>query len=245
MRRILFHWRGTAVYSYPVMLYLGIVLGIYAELFAAGTVGLDRARVLAATLILLTSALLGARLLFVAANWKLFRTHPERILRFSDGGASMYGGLLLAVPLSIPLLNALGISAGLFWDCAALTMLIGMIVTRVGCLLNGCCAGKPTCGPLGVNLTDYRGVTIRRLPTQLFEAAWGLAVLFGAWLLWGRLPFAGGMLLYILGGYGAGRALLESTREEQDQLFGVTLHRAISTALLAIAVLAFTLARRG
>ena len=97
MRRILFHFFGTPIYSYPAMLYLGIVLGIYAELHAAKSIGMPLHSTLFATLILLTMALLGARLLHVLPLWHIYRHNLKHILHFSNGGASMYGGLLVAV----------------------------------------------------------------------------------------------------------------------------------------------------
>ena len=53
MRPILFRLRGIPIYSYPAMLYLGTVLGIEAELYAARTIGMGTSRTLAATLLLL------------------------------------------------------------------------------------------------------------------------------------------------------------------------------------------------
>ena len=44
MRRVLFHWFGRPVHSYPAMLYLGTVLGFYAQLYAAVSIGLHAAR---------------------------------------------------------------------------------------------------------------------------------------------------------------------------------------------------------
>src|SRR5713101_7222602 len=104
MRRVLFTLRGRPVHSYPVMLYFAIVLGIYSQLIAARSIGVDTGAALAATLILVAIALLGARLLFVVPHWREFSREPGRILRFADGGASMYGGVLLAVPTSVPVL---------------------------------------------------------------------------------------------------------------------------------------------
>ena len=242
MRRILFHIFGVPIYSYPAMLYVGIVLGIYAQLYAARSIGLDRERMLAATLILLMLALAGARLLFVLAHLEFYKSHLQRIFRLSEGGMSMYGGLLLAVPLSVRVLAAIHIPFGVFWDVASFTMLIGMTVTRVGCFLNGCCAGKPTHGFLGVWLPDYRGAWVRRIPTQVLEAAWGIIVLSGSCLLWHRLTFPGALFLYVMGAYGAGRIVLESTRDEQDRLFGLTLHRALSGVFVAVSLAAFTFA---
>src|SRR4030095_14917404 len=187
------------------MLYIVIVLGIYAELYAASKIGLDVVPTLTATLALLSAALLGARLLYVLTEWPFYRERRGEILRFSRGGASMYGGLLLAVPLSVPVLLALGLPIGEFWDVASFTMLTGMIVTRVGCFLNGCCAGRPTNGRWGIVLPNDRGVCRRRIPTQILEGAWGLVVLVGAMLLWRTLPFGGALFLYAVCVYSLGR----------------------------------------
>ena len=242
MRRVLFVWGGWRVHSYPAMLYVGIVLGIYAQLGAARSLDLDAGRTLAATLLLLTTALLGARLLHVVAHWPVYRADPARILRFAEGGASMYGGVLVAVPLSVLLLPLLGLPFGAFWDTASFTMLVGMIVTRAGCFLNGCCAGRPTASRWGVSLPDYRGVWRRRVPLQALEAAWGLGVLAGACGLWSRRPFGGAVLLFTLGAYGAGRILLEPLRDETDRVMGTSVHRAISTGFVAIALGALAIA---
>jgi hypothetical protein len=59
VRRVLFHFGGIPIYSYPAMLYLGIVLGIYAQLAAALSIGLPVWPTLSTTLLLLTAALFG------------------------------------------------------------------------------------------------------------------------------------------------------------------------------------------
>ena len=92
----------------------------------------------------------------------------------------MYGGLV-AVTLSVPLLAALDLGFWAFWDVGAIVMLIGMVFTRVGCLLNGCCSGQPTDGRFGLALRDRSGISRRRIPTQLLEAGLGAAVLAAVW----------------------------------------------------------------
>jgi phosphatidylglycerol:prolipoprotein diacylglycerol transferase len=117
-----------------------------------------------------------------------------------------------------------------------------MIVTRVGCFLNGCCAGRPTSGWWGVNLPDSNGVWRRRIPAQILEIAWGSAVLAGAVLLWGRLSFQGALFLYTIGAYGAGRIVLESVRDEQDHISGISVQKGISAGFVAISLCAFAIA---
>jgi phosphatidylglycerol---prolipoprotein diacylglyceryl transferase len=239
MRRVLFNFGKLPVYSYPAMLYLGIVAGIYTQRYSAPLFGLEAARVEVATLLLLLPALAGARLLFVASHWRTYVRDRSRIWLSTEGGAAMYGGLLLAVPISIPLLAALHLPFGRFWDVASFTMLTGMIVARVGCLLNGCCSGRETSGWLGIELPDHHGIRKRRVPTQILEIGWGLMVSAGALGLLKVPTFPGAIFLYTLGAYGAGRILLEPTRERQDGLLGIGLHRVLSTALVAVSLAAF------
>jgi phosphatidylglycerol---prolipoprotein diacylglyceryl transferase len=241
MRRILFQWRGFQVYSYPAMLYLGLVCGIIAGNYAANLARLNSARVFIATLLLLIPALAGARLLFVATHWEVYRRAPERIWRRSEGGAALYGGVPFMLLASVPLLAALEIPLGAFWDVATFTILIGMIFTRFGCLLNGCCGGRATDGPIALYLPDYVGNWQRRIPTQLLEAGWAGLLLMGAMALWNHLPFPGAIFLYALAGYGVGRFVFESTRAEQDRLGKLTLHRLISLLLVVGALVTFLL----
>lgn len=242
MRRVLFRCFSVPIYSFAAMLYTGIVLGIYAQLYAARSAGLDLALTLSATLLLLTAALAGARLLHVISNWRLYRERPGRIFRFVDGGAAMYGGLLLAVPLSFALLPVLGVPLGAYWDTATFAMLVGMIITRGGCFLNGCCAGRPTSSWWGINLPNYKGVWRRRIPMQILESVSGTIVLAATVLLWRRLPFKGALFLFALGAYCAGRIVLESMRDELDRVMGMSVHKTISTGFVALSLGVFVIA---
>ena len=236
MRRVLFTLHGIDIYSYPAMLYVGLVAVVLAGAQVAQNSGLNADAFAIAVLILLVPALVGSRLLFVMTHWPVFRDDPRRIWRRSDGGASLYGGLILIVPLSIPLLQAMALPFGRFWDAATFTMLIGMIFTRVGCLLNGCCSGRPTTGWLGIDLTDHRGVRRRRIPTQLMEMSWAAILLGAASALRGREPFAGAIFASALVAYGATRFVLEGLRDRETNHHDQPVMQTISAALALAAL---------
>lgn len=236
MRRVLFSWRGVTIYSYPFMLYLGVTFGVMAGTYAATQRGLNPARSYIAMLLLSAAALTGARLLFVAANWRLYRHEPRKIWRRSEGGYALYGGLLLALLLSAPLLWALQLPLGRFWDAAAITILTGMIFAKIGCSLNGCCAGRVTNRAYGFNLPDTQGIRKRRIPTQVIEAVFAAVLLAGAVVLWQRLPRDGDVFLVATAVYAAGRWALESAREGVGGLSRLTVGRAISAGLAIVAL---------
>lgn len=215
-RRFLIRWRGINIPSYTAMLYLGCVAGAFAGAAVAGSAGLEPRRFGLAAIILLAPALAGARLWFVLEHWSLYRHEPHRIWRRSEGGAALYGGLLMGVAASVPLLGQFGLPFWAFWDAASFTMLVGLVFARGGCLMHGCCAGRPTAHRLGIWLPDHRGVWRRRIPTQLLEAGWAAVVLAVAALARPVAPFAGAVFLAVLAAYGGGRLLLEPTRAEAD-----------------------------
>jgi phosphatidylglycerol:prolipoprotein diacylglycerol transferase len=232
VRPILFQWRGFTVWSYPAMLYVGLVLGVVAGNAAAHAAGLDAFRTFVATLVLIVPALAFARLLHVALYWRYYRLHLGDIWNRSQGGAAQYGGLLAALPISVPVLALLHLPLAAFWDVAIITILVGMMFVRVGCLLNGCCAGRPSTSWAGVRLPNHRGEWSRRIPSQLLEAGWSGALLAGALGLWRWLPFPGALCLLVIAGYAAGRLVLESLRERLPGAFPLTVHHAISALLV-------------
>jgi len=215
------------------MLYVGTVFGIVYGHDAAGRAGLNAFRVWLATLLLLVVALLGARLLFVVMHWSVYRRDLTRIFNKQEGGAAQYGGLLVAVPVSWPLLRALDVPFGGFWDVAIQTILVAMIFTRVGCLLNGCCAGRPT-ALFGVNLPNHLGVWRRRVPTQVLEGVFAAVLLAAAVMVWPSLPFPGALFLIIAGSYAVGRLPLESAREHEPGEGPFTVQHAISILMIAV-----------
>src|SRR5437016_1752037 len=239
MLRILLRCAGAPIYSYPAMLYLGTVLGVVAGNYAANRARLDSRVVFAITLLACGGGLIGGRLSFVVARWPIYWREPRRIWSGSEGGADMYGGLPLAVLVSVPLLRLWSLPFGAFWDVATFTILVAMIFTRVGCLLNGCCSGRHSEGRFALWLANQSGERRRRIPNQILEGSWAAVLLAGAVLLWGKLPFPGALFLYLLGGYGAGRLVLESTRERPPGAPRISIDHAVSMGLVVLCATGF------
>ncbi len=236
MRRVLLQWNGLRIHSYPAMLATGIVAGMFVQQSVAARMHLVVGQVSLATLLLLIPALLGSRLLFVLSHWSAYRSNRAAMYARNEGGGALYGGLLLAVPVSVPLLAALAVPFWRFWDSASFTMLAGMAITRAGCFLNGCCAGRPTNSRFGMYLPNHLGVWARRVPNQLLEAASAALLLAAVFALQRTSPAAGVVFLATVCGYGAVRALLEAARETQDRAFGLRLQRALSLGLVSLSL---------
>ncbi len=220
------------MWSYPAFLFIGLNAGIVVQNCAAHIARLDSFRVFVATFLLLPLALIGSRALFVAVEWRVSAAAPPRLWRKSDGGMSMYGAVPLMLASSVPVLAWLAVPFWQFWDVSTFCILTGMFFTRIGCLLNGCCAGRASQGPLAICLSDSRGERQRRTPTQLLEAALALALLVAASAAWGRLQMPGVLFLAALATYAAGRLPLQALRAERERLGTIDVQQAISVALV-------------
>lgn len=222
------------------MLYIGLVLGIVAGNMAAHAAHLDALRVYVATLVLIVPALAGARLLYVAAEWHIYRRNIRRIWDRKDGGSIMYGGLLAALLVSVPLLHILHLSLPGFWDVASFTMLVGMFFTRIGCLMNGCCSGRAS-RTWGMYLPNHAGVREKRVPTQLLEAAWAAILLVFAIAVRSSAPFPGALFLMICLGYAAGRLAMEFFRERRQTSPGFSIAHIVSLFITFVSISALTI----
>ena len=215
------------------MLYVGLVAGIFVGNMAAHKTGVDALRIFIATLVLIPPAIAGARLLYVAAHWSEYRDDTARIWNRAEGGMAMYGGLPIMLLLSLPVLAALDLNVGAFWDIAVLTIMTGLSLTKVGCLLNGCCAGRPSKNRIAITLTNARGESEQRIPVQVFESLWAVAMLAGGSLLLGRLPFDGALFLVVAGVYAGGRMTLDSLRERDHPTQRFEIGQTVSALTVA------------
>lgn len=238
MRRVLFSWRGIRVWSYPACLYLGLVLGVFAHQAAARSAGLDPLRSYVAILLLIPVALSGSRLLWIALNWETYRATPREPWSLPKGGGAMLGGLPLILLAAIPLTAALGIPYWRFIDTTLFCILPTMIVGRVGCVLNGCCVGKPSAGQFAMALPDVHGVWAHRHPTQLLEGGAGIVLLALA-IAVGPTRYAPGTLFLLCAAiYALARLGIQPLRADSERLAGTNALMLISAAVLVSSLIA-------
>jgi prolipoprotein diacylglyceryltransferase len=117
-------------------------------------------------------------------------------------------------------------------------MLVAVVVARFGCLMNGCCVGRATTGPLAMWLPDVRGNWLRRFPTQLLEAGWAAIVLVAVLSMRTRFVHPGALFATVVGAYAAGRLAIEPTRESPNPERTTYVNLAFSATLLVAALAA-------
>jgi len=165
------------VYTYGVLLAAAYLLGLKLAMVRARARNLDHTRVLDLGIYIIISALLGAKLLLLVTDWRTFTSSPGELLTLLRSGGVFYGGLIVAVAVSLWYIRRVGLPLWTTCDVFAPGIALGHVVGRLGCLFAGCCYGKPTDLPWGITFTDpfaaaNVGTPLNRPlhPTQLYEA---------------------------------------------------------------------------
>ncbi|MFA0732762.1 MAG: hypothetical protein LKKZDAJK_001114 [Candidatus Fervidibacter sp.] len=201
--------------SYGVMVAVGVLAGL---LWARGEF---RRRKLSddllydVTLAAIALGVVGARLLYVALNWSVYRTNlPAIVMIWSDGGLSFHGAVLGGVMGVGWVCHRYRVAFAEVADALAPSLALGHIFGRIGCFLNGCCYGTPTTLPIGVIFHNPAlGIdTLPSHPAQLYEAA-GLLLLFVSLVRYRRsAPYDGAVFALWLMGYSLLRFFVEFVR---------------------------------
>lgn len=126
----------------------------------------------------------------------------------------LWGGLLVYFALAVPAMLLLTRKKWAALDLVALSLPIPSILAKLGCLLHGCCYGRPSSWPWAIVFPEgSRGAPpgIPLHPTQIYE----MLVLAIILLVFRRLDanrWQGSMLLWFLMIYGLGRTLCDAFR---------------------------------
>jgi phosphatidylglycerol:prolipoprotein diacylglycerol transferase len=225
------------IHTYGLLLALAFIAGIWLASRNAAKVGLNPDSIWNLGLIIIFSALVGAKFLLFISEYSYYSANPREIFSLATLRSSgvYYGGLLLALAASAWYLHKTKLPSWRVADITAPGIALGQAIGRIGCLSAGCCYGKPTQLPWGITFTDpYSAenvgvpLNIRLHPTQLYESL-GAMILF-AYLMWRlkRKHFAGQIILEYLILYAALRFVIEFFRGDDDR--GFVLHGLLSTS---------------
>lgn len=193
----------------------------------------------------LVAALAGSKLLLILLDWRAYFEDPRSLLSALRSAGVLMAGVAagFVVCASVSWLRGLP-----FWkitDAVAIPLVLAQATGRIGCLLAGCCYGRPAAGlPWAITFTnplatEYSGTPlgVALHPVQLYQFCTDLALSIILIAIWRRRRFAGQVWLCYMILYGIERGIIELWRG--DAVRGVFLGGRLSTSqLFAIASVA-------
>ncbi len=200
--------------------------------------GFDGGKIIDLGLYLLLAGIVGARLLYVLTNLSEYLKHPLEIVMLNHGGLVIYGGIILAAFTGIFFLSKRKIPILKTADMLSPYVALAQSIGRIGCLLNGCCYGRPTSAPWGIY---FPGQVVVLHPTEIYFSLNALAIFLILKMVQKRKRFTGQVVLLYFILYSATRFLIEFFRgDSAHNIFGVfTLSQLISIIIFVVALLIY------
>jgi phosphatidylglycerol:prolipoprotein diacylglycerol transferase len=235
--------------SYGVMMLSGYIVAVVYVLIAGPRSGLDSLTGWLVVTEIFAAGLLGA---FIWDHFWSFLTkdtmsHTAAGIDFS--GLAWQGGVIFAAIFGIWFIKFSRLRVLPTLDLLAPLVFVGMIIGRVGCLLGGCCYGKPTSLPWGIAypINDAYSSAPANMPlhpTPLYSI---LGAVIGLLLfIWAKKIFVkdGQLFVIAVGLNSLSRFVIEFFRGDHDPIVWFLTFQQI-VALLVIAAAYYTLTSRG
>jgi len=236
MHPILFELGPLKVYSYGLMVALGFIAATYLVRLEASRQDINPQKLVNLVFVLTISGILGARILYIFQNLNLYIKNPWEIVMLHKGGLSFYGGFILATICAIVFLKRQHLSVLKVFDLVAPYLALAQAIGRIGCLLNGCCYGKPTDSLFSLY---FPGEKFARYPVQIYAS---LSLLSMFIILrtfqakqWRRTKILGQTFLLYCLLYAISRFFMEYLRGDTSPILAnLTIHQLISIGIIVI-----------
>ncbi|PIR20940.1 MAG: prolipoprotein diacylglyceryl transferase [Deltaproteobacteria bacterium CG11_big_fil_rev_8_21_14_0_20_47_16] len=232
---------GITIHTYGVMAAAGFLAGMWWCGFDAKRRGENPNRIMDMVFYMILTGLVVSRLHYIlVVDPGMFIHAPLDIFKIWQGGITFYGGVVGGIMAVAFYVWRYKLS---FWTCADIVapgVSLGHAFGRLGCLMAGCCHGRPA--PLdawyGITFPDGVGslapVGIALYPTQIMESLGEVCIfLFLAWM-GRRQKFSGQIILLYLMIYAVLRFTLEYIRGDTDRGYWIDPYVSTSQGIALI-----------
>ncbi len=185
MHPILLDFGSFSLYTYGLFVALGFMTAIFISQKMATPHNIKHETISDIFFIVLVSALIGARALYVIISFDAYKNNLLDIFKIWNGGLVFFGGFIFSVIITAAYLKYRELNIWLTADVLAPGVAIGHAVGRIGCLFAGCCYGETCDLPFAIKFTDPQSLAPLNVdlhPTQVYMVLSNLVLFFI--LLW-------------------------------------------------------------
>ncbi|MGI6097643.1 MAG: prolipoprotein diacylglyceryl transferase [Dethiobacteria bacterium] len=163
---VIFTLGPLTVRWYGLMMALSFAFGVYYLIKNGKKIGYDEDLLLLLTIVVIISAIAGARAIYVLTNWPFFAANPQDIIRIDKGGLAFHGGLLGGFLSGWLFTRRHRLSFRALLDLSVPGIAIGIMLVRIANIFNQEILGRATL------LFPFE-----RHPTQVYGSLIGLFLL--------------------------------------------------------------------
>lgn len=172
MHPILFESGSFKLYTFGLMLVIGLLSAMWLGRKRAERYGLTKDQFVDASFWALVPGILGARIVFIIQDWDFYSKNTDKLFSWQFEGITSFGGVIFgalglyiwARMRKVPFMHIL--------DAMGAAFLIAHAIGRIGCLLNGCCFGTQCEQPWGIHVANHTGLFH---PAQVYDSLMNIA----------------------------------------------------------------------
>lgn len=221
------HIGPFTVFSYGLMLVLAFFAAAFLAARQAKREKVEAEKIFNLLFFVFISGIIGSRVFYVLINFDFYLREPLEMIMLQHGGMAWFGGLIFGFSVGCLFIKKNKMSLLKTLDLLAPFIALGQAIGRIGCLLNGCCFGKPSESGLYFKVFDRL-----LIPAQLYSSLSLLLIFFILRFLQDRKHLAGEIFYSYLFLYSLKRFFIEFLRNDNPGIFyGLTLFQLLSLGL--------------
>ncbi|MBW1910351.1 MAG: prolipoprotein diacylglyceryl transferase [Deltaproteobacteria bacterium] len=203
------------IHTYGLFMAAGFFVGIIVTLKIGKLEGISPQQIMDMGFIIILSAIVGSRLLYVLLNITYYSHEPVEIFKMWRGGLVFSGGIIGVIMAMFRYSERRNLSLWKIGDLWAPAAAVGQAIGRIGCFMAGCCYGKPTDLKWGVVFTypnSLAPINISLHPTQIYSSILGFIIFFILLIIRSKKKFEGQVFLWFLILHSTARLAIERFR---------------------------------
>jgi len=231
------------IHTYGLMVATGFVVGLIVTIKAGKSEGFSSQQIMDMGFIIILAAIIGSRLMYILMNISYYKENLLEAVEIWHGGLVFSGGVIAVIISMSFYLKKHDLS---FWktgDLFAPAAAIGQAIGRIGCLMAGCCYGRPTSSILGVTFTHPHSLAPTNIPlhpTQIYSSLSGFIIFCILLVLKSKKKFDGQVLIWFLILHSTSRLAIERFRgDDRGTLIAANMSvtQLVAITLLIVSVI--------
>ena len=230
---------SISIHWYGILIDAAFIIGAALAYRHAKMSGLNTDHLLNMIILIIPSALIGARLIYVIFHWSSYAYNPWEAFAVWHGGLAIHGGLLGGFIAGYLYIRKYNLDFWKFADVVAPSIILGQAIGRWGNFINQEAYGYPVSKefisrfPPFIRDQMYIDNQYHH-PAFLYESLWNVAVFALLMYIFKRKKFDGQVMLLYLALYSAGRFFIEALRMDSEMLGPFRLAQVISVLLIGV-----------
>jgi phosphatidylglycerol:prolipoprotein diacylglycerol transferase len=240
---VIFQLGGFELRWYSLAVLAAVLAALLIAVHIARRKGIPPAAIYSAAPWVLLGGILGARLFHVLDHLSYYLAHPAQVMAIQQGGLAIWGALIGGGLALVVYARSARLNLAVLSDLLMPALLVGQIIGRLGCIVNGDAAGGLTSLPWGFIYTNPAAMVPPGLlgvpthPYPVYEMLWNGLSLVLIWRVSKRTHKNGSLFAVYLALYALGRIVLTTVRQETVLFWGLQEAQVLALGAFALAAL--------